>query len=226
MTSGISSSTAGSAGMSREVNAGSGWELPVPATYVAGRDGVIGYAFADADWSRGARPRASTFVAAVRARRRDSQMKLQDRLGRDQAAAGRDARSTRGPRAGSGAIERLRMLQLVEQGLAVGDVLPDFALPDERRPDRRQRRSAGAWPAGPGILPRPLVPLLQPDARGAEPGAPAIQRLGGSLVAVAPLGRSRSWTQLATERRLPGRLHAAERSRLAPMPSSAACVSR
>ena len=28
------------------------------------------------------------------------------------------------------AIERLRMLQLVEQGLTVGDVLPDFRLPD------------------------------------------------------------------------------------------------
>src|SRR6185503_20680839 len=39
-----------------EVNAGSGWELPVPATYVAGSDGVIGYAFADADWSYRAEP--------------------------------------------------------------------------------------------------------------------------------------------------------------------------
>ena len=30
--------------------------LPVPATYVAGRDGVIGFAFADPDWSRRADP--------------------------------------------------------------------------------------------------------------------------------------------------------------------------
>jgi peroxiredoxin len=55
-------------------NAGSGWELPVPASYVAGRDGVIGFAFADADWSHRAEPAA--MVAAVerlaypRARRR------------------------------------------------------------------------------------------------------------------------------------------------------------
>ena len=28
------------------------------------------------------------------------------------------------------AIDRLRMLQIVEQGLAEGDLLPDFALPD------------------------------------------------------------------------------------------------
>jgi peroxiredoxin len=37
-------------------NAGSGWELPVPASYVAGPDAVIGYAFGDADWSRRAEP--------------------------------------------------------------------------------------------------------------------------------------------------------------------------
>jgi peroxiredoxin len=55
-------------------NAGSGWELPVPASYVADRDGVIGFAFADADWSYRAEPAA--MVAAVerlaypRARRR------------------------------------------------------------------------------------------------------------------------------------------------------------
>jgi peroxiredoxin len=56
------------------INAGSGWELPVPASYVADRDGVIGFAFADADWSYRAEPAA--MVAAVerlaypRARRR------------------------------------------------------------------------------------------------------------------------------------------------------------
>ena len=45
------------------LNAGSGWALPVPATYVAGRDGVIAYAFADADWTRRAEP--ADIVAAV-----------------------------------------------------------------------------------------------------------------------------------------------------------------
>ena len=44
-------------------NAGSGWALPVPATYVAGRDGVIAYAFADPDWSRRAEP--DEIMAAV-----------------------------------------------------------------------------------------------------------------------------------------------------------------
>lgn len=32
------------------------WELPVPATFVADRHGVIAYAFADADWTRRAEP--------------------------------------------------------------------------------------------------------------------------------------------------------------------------
>lgn len=43
---------------------GAGWELPVPATYVVGRDGVIAWAFADADWGKRAEPRA--VVEAVR----------------------------------------------------------------------------------------------------------------------------------------------------------------
>jgi peroxiredoxin len=46
-----------------QANAGSGWELPVPATYVAGSDGVICYAFAEPDWSRRAEP--GEIVAAV-----------------------------------------------------------------------------------------------------------------------------------------------------------------
>lgn len=40
------------------VNAAGGWRVPIPATYVVGRDGVVAYAFADADWSRRAEPAA------------------------------------------------------------------------------------------------------------------------------------------------------------------------
>lgn len=46
------------------LNAGSGYELPVPATYVTGRDGVIAYAFADVDWTRRAEP--ADILEAVR----------------------------------------------------------------------------------------------------------------------------------------------------------------
>ena len=50
--------------MRGRLNAGSGYELPVPATYVTGRDGVIAYAFADVDWTRRAEP--ADILEAVR----------------------------------------------------------------------------------------------------------------------------------------------------------------
>jgi peroxiredoxin len=40
------------------------WELPLPATYVVGRDGVVTYAFAAADWAERAEPQA--ILEAVR----------------------------------------------------------------------------------------------------------------------------------------------------------------
>ena len=40
-----------------------GWELPIPATYVTGTDGVIRYTFGDADWSKRAEP--ADMVAAI-----------------------------------------------------------------------------------------------------------------------------------------------------------------
>lgn len=45
-------------------HAGAGWELPLPATWVVGRDGIVAWAFADADWGRRAEPEA--VVEAVR----------------------------------------------------------------------------------------------------------------------------------------------------------------
>ncbi len=45
------------------LNAGSGWQLPVPASYVAGTDGRIGFAFADPDWTQRAEP--VDLVAAI-----------------------------------------------------------------------------------------------------------------------------------------------------------------
>jgi peroxiredoxin len=48
------------------LHAGAGWQLPIPATYVVGPDGVIRYAFADPDWTRRAEP--DELVAVVRDR--------------------------------------------------------------------------------------------------------------------------------------------------------------
>lgn len=39
-------------------HAGAGWELPLPATYVVRQDGVVAWAFVDADWGRRAEPEA------------------------------------------------------------------------------------------------------------------------------------------------------------------------
>jgi peroxiredoxin len=46
------------------LHAGAGWQLPIPATYVVGSDGVVRYAFADPDWTRRAAP--DELVAVVR----------------------------------------------------------------------------------------------------------------------------------------------------------------
>jgi peroxiredoxin len=53
------------------LNAGSGWSLPIPATYVAGRDGVLAFAHGDADWARRAEPAAIVGAVAGLARGRD-----------------------------------------------------------------------------------------------------------------------------------------------------------
>lgn len=45
------------------LHAGSGWALPVPAAYVVGRDGVITFAEAHADWTQRAEP--AEIIAAL-----------------------------------------------------------------------------------------------------------------------------------------------------------------
>jgi peroxiredoxin len=45
------------------VNAGSGWGLPIPVTYVAGSDGVISFAHGHWDWAQRADP--AEIVAAI-----------------------------------------------------------------------------------------------------------------------------------------------------------------
>ena len=47
-----------------QVNGDDSWELPVPATYVIGRDAVIRYAFVDPDYTQRAEP--ADILQAVR----------------------------------------------------------------------------------------------------------------------------------------------------------------
>ena len=84
-------------------------------------------------------------------------------------------------------IERLRMLQLVEQGLHEGDQLPEFALPD----------TDGLTVASDALLDRgPLAivfirgtwcPYCSATLDALEQARPRIEQLGGSLVVVSPM---------------------------------------
>jgi peroxiredoxin len=83
-------------------------------------------------------------------------------------------------------LERRRMLQVAEHGLAVGDTLPDFALPDSHG-----RIVTSDW-----LLDRgPLVlaffrggwcPYCAAALRALEAARPAIESMGARLVGVAP----------------------------------------
>ena len=83
-------------------------------------------------------------------------------------------------------VERLAMLQLVEQGLHAGDILPDFALPDPR----------GQIVTGEMLLARgPLVlalfrgawcPYCELAMRAVERARPAIEALGASVAGTMP----------------------------------------
>jgi peroxiredoxin len=99
------------------------------------------------------------------------------------------------------AIDRLRMLQIVEQGLTVGDVLPDFALPD---PDGRTVTSEELLARGPLALAffrGPWCPYCSLALEALDQARPAIERLGASLVAVAPMPEEEI-RRLAAERGL------------------------
>ena len=85
------------------------------------------------------------------------------------------------------AIERLRMLQIVEQGLAAGDVLPDFTLPDT---SGRMVASAALLDRGPLVLAffrGPWCPYCSLMVEALDQLRPQVEALGGSCVAVAPL---------------------------------------
>ena len=85
------------------------------------------------------------------------------------------------------AIERLRMLQIVEQGLAAGDVLPDFTLPDTAG---RMVASAALLDRGPLVLAffrGPWCPYCSLMVEALDQLRPQVEALGGSCVAVAPL---------------------------------------
>ena len=88
------------------------------------------------------------------------------------------------------ALERLRMLQIVERSLAVGDTLPDLALPDA---DGLVRTSAEFLDRGPlalGFVRGAWCPYCSLCLAALDRIAPEIGRSGGSLAVIVPVGQA------------------------------------
>ena len=88
------------------------------------------------------------------------------------------------------ALERLRMLQIVEQGLAVGDPLPEFALRDA---DARVRASTELLDHGPlalAFIRGAWCPYCSLCLAALDRVAPKVAAAGGSLVVVAPASQA------------------------------------
>lgn len=88
------------------------------------------------------------------------------------------------------AIERLRMLQLVEQGLSVGDVLPEFRLPDTGGRMVASEELLAAGPLAVMFFRGPWCPYCSLTLQALEEARPEIEALGGSVVAISPLPSS------------------------------------
>lgn len=86
----------------------------------------------------------------------------------------------------SAEIERLRMLQVAETSLQVGDALPDFALPDT---SGRVHGSDGLLPRGPLVLVffrGAWCPYCDVAFGEVEKARPEIERAGGLVVGICP----------------------------------------
>jgi peroxiredoxin len=98
-------------------------------------------------------------------------------------------------------IEQLRMLQIAEHSLGVGEVLPDFALPDAAG---RVVTSDELLDRGPLVLAffrGPWCPYCDTTLRALERARPMIEGEGATLVAVSPL-RPEALREAALERGL------------------------
>lgn len=86
-------------------------------------------------------------------------------------------------------IERLRMLQIVEQGLAVGDTLPDFVLVDAAADLVSSEALLSRGPLALVFVRGLWCPYCSLTLRALDDAMPAVERAGGSLVVVAPTSR-------------------------------------
>jgi peroxiredoxin len=99
------------------------------------------------------------------------------------------------------AIERLRMLQVVEQGLAAGDVLPDFALEDAAGKMVTSDELLAAGPLVVNFFRGGWCPYCSLALQAFDELAPTVERHGGRLVAISP-ARPEELARMAAERHL------------------------
>ena len=84
-------------------------------------------------------------------------------------------------------VERLRMLQIVEQGLAVGDLLPEFALPDTDGVIVSSEALLAAGPLVTAFIRGPWCPYCSLALQALDEALPTIEQLGASLVVISPM---------------------------------------
>lgn len=130
--------------------------------------------------------------------------RLEDRLERLRA----DLRGSLTPEqraALAGVIERLRMLQVVEHGLTVGDTLPDFALPDAAGRVAESGELLARGPLVVAFVRGTWCPYCSLTLQALDGLRPKVEGLGASLVAISPL-RPQDLAKAAAERGLRLRL--------------------
>jgi peroxiredoxin len=113
-------------------------------------------------------------------------MPLQDKLDRLRAELRRSLEPEQRAALAS-VLERLQMLQIVEHGLAVGDTLPDFALPDTtgRSVESEELLAKGSLVLA--FFRGTWCPYCSLALQALDEARPRIERLGASMVAVSPL---------------------------------------
>jgi peroxiredoxin len=112
-------------------------------------------------------------------------MSLDEQLARVREAVAK-AVSAEDQRIVARTIERNRMLQLAEQSLRVGDILPDFSLPDA---EGRTVTSGDLLDSGPLVVAffrGDWCPYCDVALRALEAARPAIEAVGAALVGISP----------------------------------------
>lgn len=84
------------------------------------------------------------------------------------------------------ALERLRMIQIVEQGLAVGDLLPDFSLADADGAIRTSMALLDRGPLAMAFVRGAWCPYCSLSLAALDRIAPQITNAGGSLAVIVP----------------------------------------